>query len=222
MALSARVVEPSRTAIVINEFQRGVVGDLSAMPQIVESARSAIDAVAAMLRVARPVGVTVVHCVAERRADGRGGNVNTAFGAKARKQRLAGETVTSVDPGAFAQVLPELGPEPADFVLGRLHGMSPMSDTGLDPLLRNLGVQTVVCAGASLNVGIIALANDAMNRSYDVVVAGDACTAIPPEYGADMLRYSFPLISRVTTTEELCTLWSDVSTGGASRIEEPS
>ena len=70
----------------------------------------------------------------------------------------------------------------------------------------------MVCTGASLNVGIIALANDAMNRGYNVVVPGDACSAIPAEYGEDMLRYSFPIISRVTTVEELCALWAQVTT----------
>jgi nicotinamidase-related amidase len=208
VALNAAVVDPSHTAIVINEFQRGVVGDLSAMPQIADSARGAIERLASVLRLARPLGVPVVHCVVERRADGRGGNFNTAFGAAARKRRLAGEASPTGNPAPFAEVVPELGPEPQDFVLGRLHGMSPMADTGLDALLRNLEVQTVVCAGASLNVGIIALANDAMNRGYNVVVPGDACSAIPVEYGEDMLRYSFPIISRVTTVEELCALWA--------------
>jgi len=210
MALSPELVAPDRTAIVINEFQRGVVGDLSTMAQIVESARRPIDALAGLLAVARPLGIAVVHCVVERRADGRGANQNTAFAAAARNRQAGATPVPTVDPVAFAEVVPELGPEPSDFVVGRLHGMSPMADTGLDPLLRNLGVQTVVATGASLNVGIVALANDAMNRGYDVVVPGDACSAIRAQYGADMLRYSFPIISRVTTTEELCSLWTTV------------
>ncbi|MGE0877954.1 MAG: cysteine hydrolase [Acidimicrobiia bacterium] len=206
MALNPSLVDPARTAIVINEFQGGVVGAASPMKHIADSARPAIEALVRLLAVARPAGVNVVQCVIANRSDGRGGNVNTAFGAMARKRREAGE-VSTVDPVAHAAVIPELGPKPSDFVMTRLHGMSPMSDTGLDPLLRNLGVTTVVCAGASLNVGIIALANDAMNRGYNVIVVGDACSSIPPEYGADMLRYSFPIISRVTTTDELIEIW---------------
>ena len=209
MALKLEAVDPARTAIVINEFQRGVVGDLSSMALIADSARVPLENLASVLHVARPLGIPIVHCVVARRADGRGGNFNTAFGAAARKRRLAGEPVEPVDPAPFAEVVPELGPEPDDFVLGRLHGMSPMSDTGLDPLLRNLEIQNVVCAGASLNVGIIALANDAMNRGYNVVVVGDACSAVPTEYGLEMLRYSFPIISRVTTAEELCGVWTE-------------
>ena len=206
MALKPSVVVPATTAIVINEFQRGVVGDLSAMPQVAASAQAPLRTLARLLDVARPAGVAVAHCVIARRPDGRGGNVNTSFGAAAAKRRAAGE-LPPEDP-AFAEVVPELGPAPSDFVLPRLHGMSPMTDTGLDSLLRNLGVRTVVAAGASLNVGIIALANDAMNRGYFVVVPGDACSASPPEYGEAMLRHTFPIISRVTTCAELESVWS--------------
>jgi biuret amidohydrolase len=207
MALKASLIEPNQTALVINEFQRGVVGDLSEFPQIAQSAQTAIRQLAGLLTVARAAGVTVVHCVVEQRADGRGGNQNTSFAAAARKRRQAGE-VSSTDPKTFAEVVPELEPIASDFVISRLHGMSPMTDTGLDPLLRNLGVKTVVAAGASLNVGIMALALDAMNRSYDVVVVSDACSAIPQEYGEAMLRNSFPVISRVATAEEISSVWA--------------
>jgi nicotinamidase-related amidase len=207
MALKASLIEPSQTALVINEFQRGVVGDRSEFPQIALSAQPAILRLAGLLGVARAAGVTVVHCVITQRPDGRGGNQNTSFAAAARKRREAGEA-PSTDPTSFAEVVPELEPVASDFVLPRLHGMSPMSDTGLDPLLRNLGVTTVVAAGASLNVGIMALALDAMNRSYDVVVVSDGCSAIPEEYGQAMLRNSFPIISRVATAEELASVWS--------------
>src|SRR5207253_2900426 len=85
VAIRAEMVVPARTAIVINEFQRGVVGDLSGMSAIADSARPAVEALARLLAVARPAGVAVVHCVIGRRADGRGGNQNTAFAAIARK-----------------------------------------------------------------------------------------------------------------------------------------
>jgi len=219
MALEPELVEPSRTAIVINELQRGVVGDLSPLEEIKRSAQPAVAALAELLAVARPAGVAVIHSVIVRRPDGRGANANTAFGAAARRRREAGEPMgTAEELAAQAQVVPELGPEESDFVVPRLHGMSPMTDTGVDSLLRNLGVTTVVAAGASLNVGIIALANDAMNRGYTVVVPGDACSAIPAEYGEAMLRHSFPIISRVTTTAELRAIWqAHVSAGGAAR-----
>jgi nicotinamidase-related amidase len=207
MALKASLIEPSHTALVINEFQRGVVGDLSEFPQIARSAQPAIQKLSGLLGVARAAGVAVVHCVMAQRSDGRGGNQNTSFAAAARKRRESGEA-PSTDPTTFAEVVPELKPVTSDFVLSRLHGMSPMSDTGLDPLLRNLGVTTVVAAGASLNVGIMALALDAMNRSYDVVVVSDACSAIPEEYGQAMLRNSFPIISRGATAEEVASVWS--------------
>jgi nicotinamidase-related amidase len=83
-----------------------------------------------------------------------------------------------------------------------------MTDTGLDPLLRNLGVSTVVVGGVSLNVGVTNVAMDAMNRGYDVVVPRDASAGVPPEYGEQVLNNTISMIARLTTTDELLQIWS--------------
>ncbi len=67
-------------------------------------------------------------------------------------------------------MLPELGPEPEDLVLTRTHGLDPMAGTDLDPVLRNLGVRTIVVTGVSVNVAVTNLVMDAVNRGYDVVL----------------------------------------------------
>jgi nicotinamidase-related amidase len=112
------------------------------------------------------------------------------------------------DPEAFAEIVPEIGVDAADFVLSRIHGMSCMSDTGLDPLLRNLGVSTVVVGGVSVNVGVTNLAMDAMNRSYDVVCPRDGSAGVPPEYAEAMMDNTISMIARLTTVGELVGLWS--------------
>jgi nicotinamidase-related amidase len=112
------------------------------------------------------------------------------------------------DPEAFAEVVPEIGVDPADIVLSRIHGMSCMSDTGLDPLLRNLKVSTVVVGGVSVNVGVTNLAMDAMNRSYDVVCPRDASAGVPAEYAEAVMEHTMSMIARLTTTDELVALWT--------------
>ena len=67
-------------------------------------------------------------------------------------------------------VVPELGPEPEDLVLTRTHGLGPMSGTDLDPILRNLGITTIVVTGVSVNVAILNLVMDAVNHGYQVVL----------------------------------------------------
>jgi nicotinamidase-related amidase len=44
------------------------------------------------------------------------------------------------------------GAEPTDFVLPRIHGLSALGGTSLDPILRNMGVTTIVGTGVSVNV----------------------------------------------------------------------
>ena len=77
------------------------------------------------------------------------------------------------------QVPAEIGVDPADIVLARYHGLGPMTGTQLDPMLRNLGVTTIVGVGVSLNVGMTNLAFDAVNRGYQIVIPRDAVAGVP-------------------------------------------
>jgi nicotinamidase-related amidase len=86
--------------------------------------------------------------------------------------------------------------------------MSPMSDTGLDPILRNLGISTIVACGVSINVGLTNLAMDACNRGYDVVVPRDGAVGVPVEYGEAVLENTISMIARLTTVDELRGLWA--------------
>ena len=49
------------------------------------------------------------------------------------------------------QVHAGVGVEDSDFVLPRLRGVSPMTGTQVDSLLRNIGVTTIVGTGVSVN-----------------------------------------------------------------------
>jgi nicotinamidase-related amidase len=70
------LADPAHTALVTQEIQRGVIGDLSQLPELAENARLALPQIAALVRAARAAGLPVIHCTAERRADGLGANHN--------------------------------------------------------------------------------------------------------------------------------------------------
>ena len=90
----------------------------------------------------------------------------------------------------------------------RLHGVSPFTGTSLDTCLRNLGVRTVVATGVSVNLGVLGLAIEAVNLGYQVVVVRDAVAGLPQEYADAVLDNTFPLISTLTTVDELVAAWS--------------
>ncbi len=207
MALDAELVAPGHTAVVINEMQRGTVGDRAGLPMLVEAGRPAVAGAARLVRAARAAGVEVLHCVAASRVDLKASMNNTVFARRARKDAEK-HPRNAEDVAAFAEVVPEIGVEPSDLLVSRLHGMSPFTDTGLDMMLRNMGVSTVVAAGVSLNIGVTGLVIEAVNRAYDVVLVRDACAGVPPEYGDMVIDNSLSLISRVTTVDELLSIWN--------------
>ena len=114
-----------------------------------------LPALRRLLPAARAAGVQVVHCTAYRRADGKGANANARLFMGVRKSPV------QLLPGTpEVEVLADLGPEPEDLVLTRTHGLDPMAGTDLDPVLRNLGVRTVVVTGVSVNVAVTNLVMD--------------------------------------------------------------
>jgi nicotinamidase-related amidase len=199
------LVAPAHTALVLQEVQNGVVGSPSVLPALAEAA-AAVDLVAhcaQLAHAARAVGVTVVHCTAETRDDGKGANRNARLflGVKNAPVKLS--------PGSDAVAVPaEIGVDPADIVLARYHGLGPMTGTQLDPILRNLGVATIVGVGVSLNVGMTNLAFDGVNRGYQVVIPRDAVAGVPSDYGAAVLDNTLNVIATLTTTSDLLKAWA--------------
>ncbi len=195
---------PGRTAVLTMEIQRGVVGDLTAFPQLAEAADRVglVANTARLLQAARRLGVPVIHCTAEFRADRAGSVVNCQLIAamvRNPEHLLIGTAPT--------ELIHELGPEPGDLVCPRLHGVSPFSGTSLDIWLRSLGVETVVATGVSVNLGVLGLAIEACNLGYQVVVPRDAVAGLPAEYADAVLDNTFPLISTLTTTDTLLAAW---------------
>jgi nicotinamidase-related amidase len=196
------LIDPAHTVVVTQELQRGVVGELAILPELAAAAEPAVVAASRLVSGARTAGITVVHCVAARRADGRGSNDNARlFAATAR--------LGSLEPGSPAvDVVPELGPEPEDIVLTRLHGVGPMGGTDLDGVLRNLGATTIVGVGVSVNVGMTSLVMDAVNAGYQFVLPRDAVAGVPTDYADAVIDNTLSLLATVTTSDAVLDTWS--------------
>jgi len=155
-----------------------------------------------LARAARAAGVHVIHGTAERRADGAGSNTN------ARLFRAVQKSPVAMHPGSRgAEVVPEVGVEDGDIVLPRLHGLSPMSGTSMDAVLRNLAVTTVVITGVSVNVAVTNMVFDAVNLGYQVIVPRDAVAGVPASYAASVIDNTLSVVATITTTDELLAVW---------------
>src|SRR5439155_22967656 len=92
-------------------------------------------------------------------------------------------------------------------VVPRLHGLGPMAGTELEPVLRNMGVSTVVAVGVSVNIAIQNLAFDAVNNGYQVVIPRDAVAGVPADYADAVLDNTLSLVATLTTTGDLVSVW---------------
>jgi nicotinamidase-related amidase len=204
MALDLRaLVDPSRTALVTQECQRGVMGDLSQLPELAAEAQRALPQMTTLVRAARAAKVPVIHCTAERRADGQGANSNARI-----FQYMAKAPVKLVPGSDAAQIVPELAAQESDLVLARLHGLSPFQGTELDFVLRNLGVRSLVCVGVSVNVAIQNLTFDAVNAGYQVVIPRDAVAGFPRSYVEAVFANTLGAVATLVTSEQLLAAWA--------------
>ena len=200
MDLSQRI-NPSRTAVITVECQRGVIGEGAIFPALVDAVEESgmIANGQTVLAAARKARVPVLHGLALRREDRGGQKANCRLLAMAMK--APGEGLL---PGSEqARLIPEFGPEDSDFLVPRLHGVTIFHGTEMDSLLRNLGVETIVLLGVSLNIAILGSAIEAVNCGYQVVVPHDGTAATPPSYGQAVLEHSLPMVATITDCQSL-------------------
>jgi len=197
------LINPAHTVLVIQECQRGVIGDESLLPDLAAAARGTMIAnVATLVEAARAAGVPVIHCTAERRPDAMGANTN------ARMFQAMARAPVQLTPGSnAAEIVPEIKLAPSDLVLPRLHGFSAFQGTELDSILRNLGTRTIVGVGVSVNIGITNLALDAVNAAYQMVIPRDAVAGFPSEYVEAVFEHALGLIATLVTAADLLDIW---------------
>jgi nicotinamidase-related amidase len=198
---------PTETSVMTVEMQRGVIGDQvagSGNGALVEAAQSAgiIPRTQSLLRAARAAGVRVVHATISLRADRAGLSVNNRMMAsilRNKDQMLEGT--------AAVELIPELELAAEDLVMNRVHGLTPFGGTELDPVLRNLGVKTIVPVGVSVNVAIMGTCLAASDLGYQIVLPTDAVVSLPETYAADAFAYTLGYLATLTTTEQILAAW---------------
>jgi nicotinamidase-related amidase len=180
---------PTRTALVVIDLQRGT----TARPTAPHPASDVVAHTAALAAALRAAGGTVVLVHGIRSADG--------------KDALHPLTDTppwqlAPRPADWAEIVPELGPEPSDLVIGKRQ-WGAFYGTDLDLQLRRRGIDIILLSGIATNIGVESTARDAFERGYEQVFVEDAMAAMGPDEHANTIRTVFPRIGRVRTTAEV-------------------
>lgn len=182
------VLDPSSTALVLIDLQRGVVSrDMAPL--------SADEVISNSVRLAdafRERGAKVVLVRVSYASDG-----SDALRVEAEDAPRIGNP-----PEGWDEIDPRLGSASSDIVVtkrqwGAFYG------TELDLLLRRGGIERIVLGGIATNFGVESTARDAYERGYHQVFASDAMAALSAEDHEFALRRIFPRIGLIRTSGEI-------------------
>ena len=198
---------PGRTALLLIECQRGVVGDLSVLPDLAAQVGPVLQRISALAAAARDAGVAVAHLTYAPLPGGRSTN---------RRSPLTRATAGTRDWGADrpgADVVPEIGVAEGDLVFERHQGISPVHRTEVLAVLRNMGMEEIVVAGVSTNLAVPLVAVAAADEDFGVTIVRDATAGVPASHHESMLCHTLAFVGRLVTTDELVAEWQSGTEG---------
>ena len=99
------------------------------------------------------------------------------------------------------EIIDELKPEPGEAVLNKT-SIGAFASTGIDHLLRSLGVEQLYMTGVSTNMCVETTAREAADRGYLVSLVEDACGATLEHLHHGTMENFQRLFGRVVSTEE--------------------
>ncbi|MGO9889225.1 MAG: cysteine hydrolase family protein [Solirubrobacteraceae bacterium] len=184
-------IDPRRAALLVMDYQNGIVDMLGEPEELLSLAADAIAIV--------------------RRAGGHVGYVRVAF-EDADLESIPptsrmGQRVGS-SPNAFRNESPNtavhdrVAPEPGDIIVRKVR-VGAFSTTDLDAQLREREIDTLILAGISTSGVVLSTVRDAHDRDYRVVVLADATADPQPDVHAFLIERIFPRQADVITVAEL-------------------
>jgi ureidoacrylate peracid hydrolase len=170
--------------------------------------RNILPSLKRLLDGARRVGMTTFYPAGAHAADGSDTvarltdtDMDLSPGGSAEKPIKPRFFAGSAD----AEIAAELAPGPGDVVV-RKNRWSSFFQTNLELQLRVRGIDTIVLAGGSTDVGIASTMFAARDLDYGIVVVRDACYSTRGNNHDFFMERVFPRMGRVRTVDETVAL----------------
>jgi nicotinamidase-related amidase len=199
-------IDPSRTALLVMDFQNGIVDGLPGSAALVTRVASTVAA-------ARAAGVRIGHVrVALDDQDYAAVPVeNKAFSGIAAAGALR-------EGSEAAEIVAALTPQPGDVVVRKTR-FGGFSTTNLARLLSQREVDTLILAGISTAGVVLSTVRDAADRDYRIVVLEDGSADRNPRLHQMLMRHVFPVQAEVVSCADfirrLASLEPEPAIGGA-------
>jgi nicotinamidase-related amidase len=209
-------IDPSRTAVVLIEYQNDFASEGGALHGAVETVMERtgmLENSARLVAAARQAGATIVHAPITF-APGFGELADHPYGI------LKGV----VDSTAFvkgswgAEIVDDLAPQEGDIIVEGKRGLDAFATTNLDFILRARGITTVAIGGFLTNCCVESTMRSGYEKGYQVVTLSDCVAATSPEEHDNAIRYDFPMFSQPMSGDEFAAgLAGERETADASR-----
>ncbi len=183
-------LEKDRTAVLIMDYQNGILGNL---PEATQSVL--LDGAVEILDASRAAGLRVIY-IAVRFREGypEVSPRNKSFGALKNSRRLLEGT-----PGA--EIHARVAPKPGEIALSKRR-IGAFSTTELETILRANGITNLVLLGVSTSGVILSTVRWAADMDYSLAVISDLCADSDEEVHRVLMEKVFPRQANVTTKGE--------------------
>ena len=193
-------VDPSKTAVVLIEYQNEFTSDGGALHGAVEEVMDRTGMMANSTRVAeaaRDAGATVLHAP-----------ITFAEGYNEITSHPYGILKGVVDGNAFvkdswgAAIVDEMAPKEGDIVVEGKRGLDTFASTNLDFILRSKGITTLVLGGFLTNCCVESTMRSGYENGYEVITLTDCMAATSAEEHDNAIKNDFPMFSKPMSSEE--------------------
>ena len=188
-------LERSHTALLVMDYQAGIVGRVDEADELLQQARAAVALV-------RDWGGQVGYVRVAFEDEDYDFPDSSRMGVSVRGSGRAFHA-DSPDTAIDERVAPAAGD-----VVVRKTRVGAFSTTDLHDQLQDLGVDTIVLAGISTSGVVLSTVIEAHDLDYRVLVLADGCADTDPEVHAFLLEKIFPRRAAVITLAELPPLLS--------------
>lgn len=204
-------LDPARTALVLFDVLTAYLHPADPVKAAVLAERQLLARLQALLEDCRRQGVWVCYTCAAHSPDGgdvvaRLTDTDMDLRPWSDAPRPFRPEVHRGEPGAA--IAEELTPRPGELVLPK-YRWSAFYQTALELQLRARGLDTIILAGMSTDVGIASTAFSARDRDFGMVVARDACWSHRGPNHDFLMDRVFPRMARVRTVAEIRTMWKE-------------
>lgn len=173
-------LDPARTALLLMDYQPGIVERVPEPEALIERAQTALAAARAAGATVGYVRVAFTDAEMEAMPEGA---------PMARVRQMPREFVHADEP--TTEVDPRVAPRDGDIVVRKTR-VGAFGTTDLDEQLRARGIDTLVLAGISTSGVMISTVCDAHDRDYRLFVLADATADPEPETHAFLTETFFP------------------------------